>query len=831
MRLKVTKIDSFFKKKDTGDDATVDPGQNESDEWLVAQLDQEEDEEEEEEEEEEIPRQPSPKIRRVDHEGTSVLEVERDPGIRCQIWEYPPDKQDQVVKAYMKHGPYQFVQDVYPPSGSKKHPRRFQAHWFKAFPWLEYSPTKDAAFCFPCFLFHKKPVRRVGSTAFTIKGFKNWKKVNDGTSCAFLTHMGSDGSAHRYSVQCYDNLKNQPCHIEHAVEKQTDEDIRKNRLRLGTSIDAVRWLAFQACPFRGHDESAHSKNQGNFLEMVNLLASYDENVKAVVLGNAPGNAKYTSATIQQEILDLMAFNVQKAIRNEIGDAKFCLIVDESRDESKKEQMALVVRFVDKDGFVREHFLDLIHVNDTYSATLKHELCSVLSFHNLDVKNIRGQGYDGASNMRGEWNSLQAKFLEDCPYAYYVHCFVHQLQLALVGASKEVPEVYNFFEHLATVVNTVLSSSKRNDDLHANQVAEMEHLIELNELETGSGANQIRTLKRPGDTRWSSHYDSVCSLLKLYKPTYLVLKDIATTRGSGTSPSARAKAPGAVKSMMSFDFVFIMHVMRELMGITDLLCKKLQQKSQNIVNAMDDVATTKKLIQNLRDHGWSSLVSDVKTFCNKHGIEIPDMNAYYADYIRSRAKDQLTVEHHYRHDIFTVAVDQQIHELNCRFSEQATELLILCTSLDPKDSFKLLNIDDVCLLASKFYPGDFSEQEINNLRKQLQHYQLVPTNSNFKDLSTVADLCRRLVETGKSEEYYLIDRLIRLVLTLPVSTATTERAFSAMKLVKTRLRNKMGDDFLRDCLVIYIEKEIAIKFTTNRLIDDFYDIKTRRVRLK
>jgi len=207
----------------------------------------------------------------------------------------------------------------------------------------------------------------------------------------------------------------------------------------------------------------------------------------------------------------------------------------------------------------------------------------------------------------------------------------------------------------------------------------------------------------------------------------------------------------------------MHVMRELMGITDLLCKKLQQKSQDIVNAMDDVATTKKLIQNLRHHGWSSLVSDVKTFCNKHGIEIPDMNAYYADYIRSRAKDQLTVEHHYRYDIFTVAVDQQIHELNCRFSEQATELLILCTSLDPKDSFKLLNIDDVCLLASKFYPGDFSEQEINNLRKQLQHYQLViPTNSNFKDLSTVADLCRRLVEIGKSEEYYLIDRYIILL---------------------------------------------------------------------
>jgi hypothetical protein len=67
--------------------------------------------------------------------------------------------------------------------------------------------------------------------------------------------------------------------------------------------------------------------------------------------------------------------------------------------------------------------------------------------------------------------------------------------------------------------------------------------------------------------------------------------------------------------------------------------------------------------------------------------------------------------------------------------------------------------------------------------------------------------------------------------LPVSTATTERAFSAMKLVKTRLRNKMGDEFLRDCLIIYIEKEIAIEFTTDTLIDDFNDMKTRRVILK
>jgi hypothetical protein len=78
---------------------------------------------------------------------------------------------------------------------------------------------------------------------------------------------------------------------------------------------------------------------------------------------------------------------------------------------------------------------------------------------------------------------------------------------------------------------------------------------------------------------------------------------------------------------------------------------------------------------------------------------------------------------------------------------------------------------------------------------------------------------------------LLGGLIRLVLTLPVSTATTERAFSAMKLVKTRLRNKMEDGFLRDCLIIYIEKEIAVEFTTDQLIDGFDAIQTHRAKFK
>jgi len=76
----------------------------------------------------------------------------------------------------------------------------------------------------------------------------------------------------------------------------------------------------------------------------------------------------------------------------------------------------------------------------------------------------------------------------------------------------------------------------------------------------------------------------------------------------------------------------------------------------------------------------------------------------------------------------------------------------------------------------------------------------------------------LVATERNKIYFLIDRLLRLIMTLPVSTATTERSFSAMKIIKTRLRNKMGSGFLNDTLAVYIEREISASISSELVID-------------
>ena len=80
--------------------------------------------------------------------------------------------------------------------------------------------------------------------------------------------------------------------------------------------------------------------------------------------------------------------------------------------------------------------------------------------------------------------MKALILNDCPYAYYIHCMAHQLQLALVAASREVHEVHNFFWDANFIINVVSASPKRNDELLAKQVEEIAHKIELGEPDTG-----------------------------------------------------------------------------------------------------------------------------------------------------------------------------------------------------------------------------------------------------------------------------------------------------------------------------------------------------------
>jgi uncharacterized protein Smg (DUF494 family) len=74
---------------------------------------------------------------------------------------------------------------------------------------------------------------------------------------------------------------------------------------------------------------------------------------------------------------------------------------------------------------------------------------------------------------------------------------------------------------------------------------------------------------------------------------------------------------------------------------------------------------------------------------------------------------------------------------------------------------------------------------------------------------------------------MVYRLLKLVLVLPVSTATVERCFSAMKIVKTELRDRIGDIYMSNSLICYVEKEEVLKVTNEVVIQRFMKMKPRR----
>ncbi|CAL2236757.1 unnamed protein product [Prunus armeniaca] len=312
--------------------------------------------------------------------------------------------------------------------------RRFLVKWFDSFVWLEYSKEKDAAFCLHCYLFKCDFDKqgKAGSDVFTEKGFKNWRKGPEN----FRDHVGQVGSLHNKATQHCTDLMNQKQHVETIVIKQTDQACVNYCILLTVALDCTRYLLRQGLPFRGHDETETSSNKGNYVELLQFFADHDEKVRAVVFENAPGNLKYIAPNIQKELVNSCAVETIDAIIRDIDDAFFSILVDESRDVSIREQMAVVLRYVNKKGQV--------------------------------IERLRGQGYDGASNMR--------------------------------AVAKGNENIATFFTTASSVVNIIGASCKRRDALREQQQKDIMKALEIDDLEIGQGLNQETTLKRPCDTR-------------------------------------------------------------------------------------------------------------------------------------------------------------------------------------------------------------------------------------------------------------------------------------------------------------------------------------------
>jgi hypothetical protein len=149
--------------------------------------------------------------------------------------------------------------------------------------------------------------------------------------------------------------------------------------------------------------------------------------------------------------------------------------------------------------------------------------------------------------------------------------------------------------------------------------------------------------------------------------------------------------------------------------------------------------TKKRLQEIRDDGWDSLFNDVLLFCEHHEVDIPNMDDFFKPVQKKskRKMEKVSNLHHFRVQLFYEVIDQQIQELNNRFTEANTELLLCVACLSPRHSFSAFDKGRLIRLA-QFYPSEFFPVELLALDCQLENYFLdVCSDSEFSELGGLA----------------------------------------------------------------------------------------------
>ncbi|KAL6505301.1 hypothetical protein OROGR_025118 [Orobanche gracilis] len=601
-------------------------------------------------------------------------------------------------------------------------------------------------------------------------------------------------------------------------------DDSNNPSRIGSHANSTN-SSHGDCVHMGHDLMNPNQSIGTSLECNQDIVK--------VLNCAPRNNYMTSPVIQKDLAAVCAFEKSKKIVNDIGDDVFGVLIDESGDCSGKVQMAVVVCggfrthniSVVKAWFYHcakllERFPGIIHVKETSANSLKETLQNLLSLHKLSLSSIRGQGYDGASNMRGRYGGLKTLIQNENPSPYYVHCFAHQLQLTLVACAKSHIGVSGFFGMINMLVNLIRSSNKRMELLRGKQKVHYANLIEEGLIVTGSGLNQESSIVRAGDTRWGSHFRTLTSMMILYTPVLGVLEKV----GDDSSFDMHGEAVFLLDLLQSFDFIFLLYLMVEVLEISHDLTVALQRCDQDLLNALKLVNIAKQRLQEMRDDGWEKHFFKVVAICNKHEFDVPDMDALYVQGKKSRRRTSSTSNmHHYKNDCLFSVLDLQLQELNARFDVENTELLYCVACFSPSSSFAAFDEDKLFRMV-ELYPTDFVEFPEVIVRNQLQNYiEDVRCDPNFSELKGLSDLCRKLVETNKCTTYNVVYKLVKLALILPVATTSVERVFSAMKYVKSELCSKMGDQWLNDRLVTFIERDVLKTISNDIILAHFQEM--------
>ncbi|XP_073483759.1 zinc finger MYM-type protein 1-like [Aquarana catesbeiana] len=526
--------------------------------------------------------------------------------------------------------------------GSQK--RSFQFHWFEKYNWLEYSCSKNTAFCFACRNFAPKGKRHNLDALLTTQGFKNWKRALD----SFKEHERS--ALHKSSMLAWAACKDAKLrgNVVEQIEKATELQIRERRQYLERIVATTVLLAKQGISFRGHLEGEGSLNRGNFKECLNYLRKFDPFLQKY---KPPGNATYTSPSSQNDLIQCCSEEITSTIVRQLKKSgMYAIMADEARDK-RKEQLAICVRFVEPDtSAVKEHFLGFCELKDLSANSITESLEDCLTVNGLANVLCVAQTYDGAAVMSGLIGGVQAKFQKKHPEAIYVHCYAHELNLVLCYTCKAIPEASDFFqtlENLYTFFSVSFTQHQKFIDVQAQLGLKETELVQLSE------------------TRWSSQIRSITALIRNFTAVVQCLKE-----------EKSAIATGLLIKLRRLSMRYCLFAFELLLGTTEGFHKLLQKENLDLSTALEykkDVCTSLRSLRtnaksrDILQKAVSLFDTDTENPQTSRQIKKPRMMEDFVHEARPTPRDHLSSEDDLRTKIFYPCLDRMLSELDHRFS--------------------------------------------------------------------------------------------------------------------------------------------------------------------
>ncbi|XP_053561928.1 zinc finger MYM-type protein 1-like [Bombina bombina] len=492
-------------------------------------------------------------------------------------------------------------------------------------------------------------------------------------------------------------------------------------------------------------------------------------------------------------------------------------------------MTMIVRFVDvskpsdnesESITIREHFIGFIPLQETTGAFIAETLLEQLKLIQLPIENLRGQGYDNGSNMKGKQNGAQKRILDLNPLAFFVPCNAHSLNLVVNDAARCCLEATTFFGLVQQIYNYFSTSTKRWQVL-------ISHISDLG-----------ITVKPLSETRWESRIDALKPLRyhfgNIYDALIEIFEDTSLSGPSGNT--SRVEAKGFADAVSNFKFVVSLVTWYNILFEVNLTSKLLQNKEADLNSATRQLQVTNNYLITCRcDKGFQQVLTDATEIANEIQI-VPNFET--EDQVRNRRKKrQFDYEareeapqdpkQKFKTGFYYAVLDMAIQSIEERF-QQLQKYNSLFGFLYDIYSIKKKSTEDLL-------------KDCNNLEKSLMH------NGN-KDIDAedlrceLEAIARRLPKPMPPQEVLLfilqnklldnvpnVSVALRILLTLPVSVASGERSFSKLKLIKSYIRSTMLEKRLVGLATISIEHTQAAALDLAEMVTKFAKEKARKVR--